>query len=359
MLHERVIPIDGQEKKRIAIHISRSDGKGTYPARRATILAQALANEATVVFFCGEDSPPTPADFKEIRVGNSASLLRKLAMFQPDLFIRDSGSTLAEEVDKIRELVPSIIHFDDFGDGGKCADLVFQTLYTESNDSIPDHYVVGLESFIADDEVNSFKQIGLRKVRQDPLPHLVISFGDEDAGNLSYRALRHMMQLQIPLKVTVLVGERYAHDTSTLRMMALGRRNTTVLEYPFNFAEVCASADVILCASGYMPYEVAVMGIPCVILAQNDFELELAFPKEQHGFIHLGLGRKVKQSSLLNAIMEPLLHEPLRKKAIARQAALGLGDGKDAVCEAIRYYLEYPKRKTGGQAGKETSDMLN
>ena len=167
------------------------------------------------------------------------------------------------------------------------------------------------------------------------------------------------MQLQIPLKVSVIIGEQYAHDTSTIRMMALERRNTTVLVPPYNCAEVYATADIILCASGYMPYEIAVMGIPCVVLAQNDFEVGLAFPKEQHGFIHLGLGRKVKQSSLLNAIMEPLLHEPLRKKAIARQTALGLGDGKDAVCEAIRYYLEYPKRNTSGGAGKETSDMLH
>ena len=57
--------------------------------------------------------------------------------------------------------------------------------------------------------------------------------------------------------------------------------------------------------------------------------------------------------------MEPLLHEPLRKKSIARQTALGLGDGKEAVCEAIRYYLEYPKRNTSGGAGKKTSDMLH
>lgn len=360
MLHERVIPIDGQKKNKIAIYISRADGKGTYPARRAAMISKALATEMDIIFLCGEDSPPAPAGYKTIKIGNSNSLLRNLAELQPDLLIRDSGSTIEEEVDKIREIVPSIIHFDDFGDGGKSADLVFQTLYTETNDPVPEHYVVGLDSFIADEKMSAIKQIGLRKEGQNPLPHLVISFGDEDAGNLSYRALRHMLQLQIPLKVTVLLGENYAHDIGTLRMMALGRRNTSIMEYPYNCAEVCASADVILCASGYMPYEVAVMGIPCVVLAQNDFEAELAFPKEQHGFIHLGLGRKVKQSSLLNAIMEPLLHEPLRKKAIARQTALGLGDGKDAVCEAIRYYVEYPKRSILiNRTGKEASNMIH
>ena len=92
------------------------------------------------------------------------------------------------------------------------------------------------------------------------------------------------------------------------------------------------------------------------MLSQNDFELGLAFPKEQHGFVHLGLGRKVKQSNLLNAIMEPLLHETLRKRAIDRQISLNLGDGKETVLETVYYLLEHPKRGTGGKA---MSDMLH
>ena len=72
----------------------------------------------------------------------------------------------------------------------------------------PDHYVLGRESFIADEQMVSFKNIGLRKGQLNPLPHLVISFGEEDEGNLTYRALRHIMQLQIPLKVTALIGEQ-------------------------------------------------------------------------------------------------------------------------------------------------------
>ena len=201
------------------------------------------------------------------------------------------------------------------------------------------------------------KILGLRKKELSPLPHLVISFGDEDAGNLSYRALRHMLQLQIPLKVTVLVGENYSHDVSELRMMALGRRNTFIQVHPYNLPEVFASADIVLCASGYMPYEVAVMGIPCVILAQNDFELSLAFPKEQHGFIHLGAGRKVKQSSLLNAIMEPFLHEPLRKKAIARQTALGLM-GTERIPYAKPFFITLSIRSDKPRGRQEKKHLI-
>ena len=353
-----MIPMNQQPKKRLAIYVSQTDGKGTYPARRAETIARTLPADIEIIFIYEEGSMIAPEGFQTATITNHSKLIQAVAEIKPDLLLRDSGSTSQDELNKIKELVPAIIHFDDFGEGGKFADLVFQTLYAETNEKPPSHYVVGATSFIADEQTASFKNIGLKRRATRPLPHLVISFGDEDIGNLSYRALRHMMQLQIPLKVTVLIGKEYSHDVSELRLMALTRRNTFIQEQPHNVTEVLSTADIVLCASGYLPYEIAVMGIPCVVLAQNEFELSLAFPKEQHGFIHLGSGRKVKQSDLLNAIMEPLLHESRRKKAIARQIALNLGDGKDAVCEAILYYLEYPKRKNHGETGKETIDLV-
>ena len=351
-----MIPIENPKRKNVAIHVSRSNGKGSYPARRAALLANEIAKTANVLFITGENSPIPPDNFKSIEIGKNANLLQTLAVLQPDLLIRDTGSTIAEEVDKIREIVPSILHFDDFGEGNLKADFVLQTLQEDLTEGYADHHIVDRKLFIASPSLLAYAKHGLQKPQPGPLPHLVISFGEEDEGNLSYRALRHVSQLQIPLKVTILIGEKYTHDVSTLQMMALGRRNTAVIKPPYNFEELYATADVILCSSGYMPYEVAIMGIPCIVLAQNDFELGLAFPNDKQGFAHLGLGRKVKQSNLLNAIMEPLLHESLRKRTIERQLSLHLGDGMDKVLETVFYLLEYPKRGTGG---KTMSDMLH
>lgn len=353
-----MIPINVNLKKKVAIYVCDTDGKGTYPLRRAKIIAQSLPESIEVIFISHQKLGSSLEGSQFILIKNSADLVQTLQNSKPDLLLRDSGSTSKEEVEKITEIVPSVIHFDDFGEGGKLADLVIQTLYMETNDKPLDHYVVGAESFIADEQVASFKHIGLHKKETQPIPHLVVTFGDEDPSNLTYRALRHLSQLQIPLKVTVLIGDAYKHDITDLRMMALSRRNTFIKKKPENAAEFLSTADIVLCSSGYTPYEIGVMGIPCIVLAQNEFETTLDFPKEQHGFIHLGPGRKVKQSSLLNAVMEPLLHDSLRKKAIERQVALNLGEGKEMVRESILYYLEYPKRNICEGTGKETSDMI-
>lgn len=351
-----MIPIEEQVKKKIAMYVSETDGKGTYPSKRAALLAHALKDEAIIIFLCDQQSPVPPAGFPALSFEGTANFMQLLKKVRPDVLVRDSGSTSKDEMAKLRQLVPSILHIDDFGEGGEQADLVIQTLYAEQTESLPSHYIAGHETFLADPAFLEYKESGLLKKPSFSSPHLVIYFGDEDAGNLTYRALRHVKQLQIPLKITVLIGSNYTHDLSEIQLMALSHRNTVVKKAPDNLASVYAAADLILCGSGYMPYEVAVIGVPCVVLAQNEFESNLAFPKEQDGFIHLGLGRKVKQSNLLNAIMEPLLHDSRRERAIRRQLALDLGSGGGKLVEGIRYLLEYPQRLP---SRKSELDMLH
>ncbi len=354
-----MIPINNQLKKKVAIYIADTESKGTYPLRRAKTIAQALPESIDITLIAPKKFQSLLKDFQFVCAEDSRGLLTALKKLTPDLLLRDSGSTSKEEVKNIKKLVPSIIHFDDFGIGGELADFVIQTLYTETSEKQLAHYIVGSETFIADSQLIPYKKIGLRKKESNQPPHLVVTFGDEDPNNLTYRALRHLLQLQIPLKITILVGENYKHDLIDLRMMALSRRNTSIQKQTDHIGEILSTADIILCASGYLPYEIGVMGIPCIVLAQNEFESTLDFPTERNGFIHLGLGRKVKQSMLLNAVMELLLHDSLRKKTIKRQTQLNLGNGQNIICEAILYCLDYPKRKAPNNGtGKETSDMI-
>lgn len=353
-----MIPIAVKPKKKMAIYVTNKNNKGTYPLRRALVIAQTLIDTVDIIFIAEKCVMSELKKFRTIVIDKNFTLLQALKKIQPDLLLRDSGSTQREEVSQLKKIVPSIIHFDDFGEGSLNTDFVFKTLWTETNEETPKHHVIGYSSFIADETLTTFKRVGVKKEKTKQTPHLVVTFGDEDPDNLTYRSLRHLLQLQISLKVTVIVGDQYHHDINELKLMALSRRNTTIKVTPSNTTELLSTADIVLCGAGYMPYEIGVLGIPCIVLAQNEFEMSLSFPKEEHGFIHLGSGRKVKQSNLLNAVMELLLHDSLRQQAVSRQAALNLGDGKDMVCEAILYFLEYPKRPSQTTIEKKEIDMI-
>ena len=351
---ERMIPITQQPTKLIAVHLSSTEELNGVPLRRAQRIASELKDEATFVFITDETVSDVPNEFRVIEARTHHSLLQTLSFLKPDLLIRDARNTSTDETEAIRRLVPSLLHFDDFGEGGQAADFVIQTLYGENPHGVTEQFKTGIGTFFLDDRCEDLRKKRDQQNFGDP-PRLLIAFGEKDPGNLTFRAFRHVMNLQIPLAVTILLGKSYEHDASSLQMMALSRRNTSIKKHPHDFLELAAEADIVLCGGGYMPYDVASLGVPCIILAQSTFESELQFPSDRDGFTHLGLGRKVKQSNLLNAIMEPLLHDSLRKRDVDRQLKLALGQDVYTVIETVRYLVDHPKRAV---PGKPLSDVV-
>ena len=344
---ERVKTLTGQAKKTAVLQCTDPLAPSGYRARRAVRIAQSLKEAGIdVIFLSGHPLPNAEeAGFRTEQISGRNALLTAVERLQPDVLLRDERRSDPAEAAALRQLVPAIIHFDDDGEGSSEADLVFRTLYREPRGETPPNVVTGPAGFIADPSLLRHRRAGVKKEAPGNLPHIVVAHGPEDPGDLSRRTLRHLTQLQIPLKVTVLLGEAYAHPADQLQMMALSRRNVKVKRMPYDYGEELAAADIVICSSGHIPYDVAFLSIPCIVLAQDEEELAHAFPTEDNGFLPLGLGRKVKQSMLLNAVMEYLLHEPRRRRAVSRQAALGVEDGIGAVSEAVFYYLEYPPRR--------------
>lgn len=343
MQPERVRALTGQPKKKAVFYCTAIDIPSAYRTRRALRIAHALT-DIEVIFLSERPLPHVEAAGFRVDTIHGKDGLRKAAGdLQPDILLRD-GRAEPEETAALKEIVPAIIHFDDNGEDTSPADLIFRTFGGETRGPVPSNVVEGQTGFIADPSLIRHRRAGLAKHPPGDLPHIVVTHGPADPSNLSYRTLRHLTQLHIPLKVTVLLGEAYTHPDDPLMMMALGKRNVTVRKMPYDYGRELASADIVICSSGHIPFDVAFLSIPCIVLAQNEAELGHALPNEENGFIPLGLGRKVKQSMLLNAVMELLLHEPRRKRAIERQAALRVEDGIDLVSEAVLYYLEYPPR---------------
>lgn len=329
-------------KKKVAILFSHAAYDDLYPLQRAETIARAIQDDVELLFLVPDELSEKFNAFPKQIANNEAQRFKMLSLFKPHLLLRESDTSTKEELAKLKSFIPTIMHFDDFGEGAQLADIVFQTLYTDIPPLLSTHYLVGAESFVAYPMLKNYQQQrNLHEIRQTL--QLVVFISCQDQNNLTYRVLRHLKQLQIPLKVTILVHPDYAHDVIDLRMMALSRGHTTVLQVDDPLPKL-AEADMIICSARYTPYTVSMLGIPCIVLAENEAEMAFQFPNEDNGFLHLGLGRKVKQSMLLNAVMELVLHEHLREQAIKKQLAQGLDEGYDKVLETIRYYLEYPKR---------------
>ncbi|MEL3960035.1 CMP-N-acetylneuraminic acid synthetase [Lysinibacillus endophyticus] len=322
-------------KKKIAFVVEFNVVKGYYPLERTAILAKLLKDEEEVYIFlkqCGQEAIEifTDLQLSPILFDQLDELKTQLRNLGPDLIVQDGKDTIVEQVEQIRPFCKTLVHFDDFGEGGELADGNIHALFEEVRENTARNILGGTYAFAVKDTLKSIASSRVSNELSDP-PHIVVAYEDGDENNLTYRTLRHLTQLQIPLKITIAIDSQYKHSIEDLQMMVLSRRNTKLLKDEQALEKLLPEADIVICNANYTPYKVASVGIPCITAAQNERELNNAFPREHHGFIHLGLGRKMKQSNIQNAVMELLLHEARRERAVRKQFQLEIHENNEVL----------------------------
>lgn len=318
-----------KDKKKIAFIVEHTPLKGDYPFERVALLANLLKDEEISIFLktdqkhlfnIFQENQLTYTTYKHFN-----ELVKHIQALKPDVLIQDGKDSISEQVEQLKSISKTIIHFDDYGDGAELADCNILSLFTEAKESNPQNTISGSFAFAVTDSLKSIAQTRVKNELSEP-PHIVVCYEDGDENNLTYRTLRHLTQLQIPLKITVAIDHNYLHSIEDLQMMVLSRRNTKLFKEENALMHLLPSADIIICNANYTPYKIAAVGIPCITAAQNERELNNLFPREQNGFIHLGLGRKMKQSNIQNAVMEYLLHPQRRDRAVRKQLELKINN---------------------------------
>lgn len=332
-MHLQIEKIKKQSKRTIVFIVEDCLDKGLYPYERTVVLAQ-LLKEENVHIFVRSSSQTGLAIFSEANLSpiifeKYEQLCKHLKQLDPDLLVRDGKDSEREQVEILKPFCKTIVHFDDFGAGNTLADCVLLSLYPELKDTLSSKTIGGSFAFVVPSNWPRPAEEVLKSLN-DP-PHIVVAFEDGDPNNLTYRTLRHLTQLHIPLQITLVIDDEYSHATDDLQMMVLSRRNTAILRKKDALKSLLPTADIIICNANYTPYKIASYGISCITLAQNEHELLHAFPREHNGFIHLGLGRKMKQSHIQNAVMELLLHEARRERTIKKQRQLALYDNNETL----------------------------
>ncbi|MEO4053947.1 CMP-N-acetylneuraminic acid synthetase [Solibacillus sp. CAU 1738] len=312
-------------KKKIAFILEYSEWKGYYPFERAAILAKLLSEESTFIFL-KSDNPRalkifTDAGLTPVLYEKYSELPKFIRNLSVDLIVYDGNDSTIEQVEMIRPFCQTIVHFDDRGEGVELIDCHIVALFEEMLEAMPPNMLAGSYAFAVSDDL--LQATVVDKCEED-LPHIVVAFEDGDDNNLTYRTLRHLTQLHIPLKISIAIDAEYRHSVEDLQMMVLSRRHTSIHKQPNALLSLLPTADIVICNANYTPYKVATVGIACITAAQNERELVHAFNRELNGFVHLGLGRKMKQSSIQNAVMEFILHDARRERAIYKQQSLDI-----------------------------------
>ena len=94
-------------------------------------------------------------------------------------------------------------------------------------------------------------------------------------------------------------------------------------------------ADMALSSQGRTTYELAAMGVPAIVLAQNEREQLHTFAQMDNGFINLGLGSEVIDEDIKTTITWLMAATSVRREMRNRMLANDLKSGISRVRQII------------------------
>ena len=261
----------------------------------------------------------------------SSNIIDDILKLEPHIVINDRLDTEREYVLALKREGITVINFEDLGPGAQEADLVINAIYPETVIR-PNHYF-GHEYVLLRDEFILSHHPPIRK----SVTNILITFGGVDPNNLTKKVIGAIYDFcqanNIEINVVTGLGYKEFDSLKTFPRINLHRNINNIS----NFME---NADIAFISAGRTIYEVAAVGTPAIVLAQNERELTHFFASEANGFLHLGLGTEVNDTVILKRFQE--LVESGRTREYMQNLMLGkdIKSGRKRVNRLINETLE-------------------
>lgn len=241
-----------------------------------------------------------------VNIQSHDRLVDDIKKISPAIIINDMLDTTEEYIADVKKLGIHIINFEDLGPGSKLADLVVNAIYPEDK-KYPNHFF-GEKYFILRDE---FIFNHATKIIKSTVNTILITFGGVDPSNLTLLTLESIYEycLHQNIKINIVTGPGYSDFKSIEKFEKVNicKNVNNISEYMFN-------ADIIFTSAGRTIYEVASIGTPAIVIAQNERELTHFFASPKYGFINLGLGKHLPTATVLEEFIRMVQSYDERKQ---------------------------------------------
>lgn len=322
------------KKKNILFVLTGNKVVGLGHVYNTLILANEILNH-NVSFLVDKDSELAFQKIKSsnysVRIQSNEDIIDDIEKFNPDVVINDCLDTNQSYIVSLKEKNIHVINIEDLGEGAKYADLVINAIYPEKVKQLNHYY--GPDYFCARDEFLLLPQ----KVISSNVNKVLITFGGVDPNNLTNKSLEAIYSFCIDrnIKITVVLGLGY-QKVETLTKF----EKVVIKENVSNIAIEMLDADICFTSAGRTTYELALVGTPSIVLAQNARELTHFFADEANGFVSLGLGEEVEPGEILDAF-EGLLKDPSKRRFMHNKMKNNnIREGKSKVVQLIKRHIE-------------------
>lgn len=274
------------QKKKVAIYVNGNNKRGLGHIYRALEIADEFYTKPDIYYDINQTNVKMFGftTHNLIGVNGFGELLSKLQEKEYNLLINDVLTTSIDYMIAIKKTLPNakIVNFEDDGEGIYKADLVFNALYQQSNLS---NVKVGEKYYIVSKLFMFYHPIDIK----ENVRTIFISFGGADPQNYSDRMLNIISNKKKYEKLHFIVVLGRAKNNVEALMNYNKYDNIDVLFDVKNMPYLMSKCDIGITSRGRTGYELAVLGIPTIAMAQNEREEKHGFVNNDNGFTYLGL----------------------------------------------------------------------
>jgi len=237
------------------------------------------------------------------------------------ILVNDILDTRREYMEPLKQLGIRIVNFEDLGEGRQYADAVINALYeTEEEKNI----YCGEKYYCVRDEFILYNE----KEFREKVNNVLIVFGGTDPENLTLKVIEAIEKTGYKeINYTCILGMGYGDETSLLEKIKNMDYNIQILRNVSNISEYMYNADIAVSSQGRTMYELACMRVPSIIIAQNRREQSHAFGDIANGFINLGLGTEIDETTIAETLLWLIKSDVMRKNLYNRMRNKNLMQG--------------------------------
>lgn len=263
-----------------------------------------------------------------VHLQTGASIVDDIARFNPDVIVTDRLDTSVDYMVALRRIGSRLINVEDLGPGAALADVVINALYpvTDLGSGTRAHF--GPSYATLRDE---FLLTSVREPRAQ-VERVLLTFGGTDPGGFTFKVLDAIedwsVERGIAIDVVTGLGFEEADHVEQRRHARLHKDVKAI-------STLMREADLAFTSAGRTLFELAALGTPAIILAQNDRELTHTFGSEANGFVNLGLGKHVSPGQILQAFQRLVIDSRFRLELRSRMLSVDLTQGRRNVARIV------------------------
>jgi spore coat polysaccharide biosynthesis predicted glycosyltransferase SpsG/CMP-N-acetylneuraminic acid synthetase len=260
-----------------------------------------------------------------------AAWIEGIGDFAPDVLINDLPRLEEGYLRGLSHLGATTVNLVDSLDDLERTEAYASTIVSVMNEEreTPEEFYGGPAYAI----LRSHFQGRAKEIRTTPRM-VLLSFGGSDPQGYTVMAARALQSLPESVEIVAVAGPAFSHRAAFEHAAAAFVRPVRLVSHVgASIADLMQEADLVVGSGGMTVYEIAALGTPGVVLAQNTREDRRMREFADHGTVrYLGLGTDVDESSLAAAVGSLLADVSERRSMSERGRTLvdGLGAARTA-----------------------------